>query len=218
MCWSSRMIRPFAAYRRLLHDAGYQVAEATNGLEAIERLQRGRPHLIVLDLMLPRLGGWQFLERRARCSTRTTSPSSCSRGSMGGATSGDAWRGGLVHQAAGRTALPGRSRAPDGHPRRRGRYIGRGRCWWSRTSASPQPDRVPRSEGYAPGGGTIDEARRRIVEERPDLILLDLMLPSEDGWQFLRCGEKPELAASVLVISAAPHRACWMPGTWRRRV
>jgi DNA-binding response OmpR family regulator len=56
--------------------------------------------------------------------------------------------------------------------------------------------------------GTIEEARRRISEERPDLILLDLMLPSEDGLQFLRRRRDDPLllAIPVLVISAAPHQ------------
>jgi CheY-like chemotaxis protein len=45
-----------------LRDDGYQVREAGNGLEALERMREGRPDLIVLDLMMPIMDGWQFVE------------------------------------------------------------------------------------------------------------------------------------------------------------
>ena len=36
---------------------GYQVSQAANGIEALEKARELRPDLIVLDLMLPELGG-----------------------------------------------------------------------------------------------------------------------------------------------------------------
>ena len=36
---------------------GYQVSQASNGIEALEKVRELRPDLIVLDLMLPELGG-----------------------------------------------------------------------------------------------------------------------------------------------------------------
>jgi CheY-like chemotaxis protein len=47
----------------LLEDAGYSVTAADDGLQALEYLRHLRPHLIVLDLMMPGLSGWQLLER-----------------------------------------------------------------------------------------------------------------------------------------------------------
>ncbi len=47
----------------LLQDAGYAVAEAADGREALKHLQERRADLIVLDLMLPRMSGWDFLKR-----------------------------------------------------------------------------------------------------------------------------------------------------------
>jgi CheY-like chemotaxis protein len=44
-------------YRRALAFAGFDVAEAGNGLEALRRIDAALPDLIVLDLMLPVLGG-----------------------------------------------------------------------------------------------------------------------------------------------------------------
>jgi DNA-binding response OmpR family regulator len=49
--------------RVLLERAGHSVIEAENGLEVLELLQRARPDLIVLDVTMPELDGWQTLER-----------------------------------------------------------------------------------------------------------------------------------------------------------
>ena len=46
----------------VLRDDGYEVSEASNGLEALEALSDGRPDLIVLDLMMPVMDGWTFVE------------------------------------------------------------------------------------------------------------------------------------------------------------
>lgn len=43
--------------RRLLELSGYNVAEATNGKEAIEAASRLRPKIILMDLSLPLLDG-----------------------------------------------------------------------------------------------------------------------------------------------------------------
>jgi DNA-binding response OmpR family regulator len=49
--------------RVLLERAGHTVVEAVNGLEALERLQSATPDLVVLDVSMPELDGWQTLER-----------------------------------------------------------------------------------------------------------------------------------------------------------
>jgi CheY-like chemotaxis protein len=44
-------------------DAGFDVLEAANGLEALLCVKRDRPDAVVLDLMMPRLGGVEALKR-----------------------------------------------------------------------------------------------------------------------------------------------------------
>jgi DNA-binding response OmpR family regulator len=64
------------------------------------------------------------------------------------------------------------------------------------------------AEGYvAEVVGTTAEARRSISTRRPDLILLDLVLPIENGWTFLQARQLDTLLAGipVLAISAAPQ-------------
>jgi DNA-binding response OmpR family regulator len=49
--------------RVLLERAGHAVTEAANGLEALRRVQASTPDLVVLDVTMPELDGWQTLER-----------------------------------------------------------------------------------------------------------------------------------------------------------
>jgi CheY-like chemotaxis protein len=46
----------------VLRDDGYDVCEAANGAEAIAFVGNHRPDLIVLDLMMPVMDGWAFVE------------------------------------------------------------------------------------------------------------------------------------------------------------
>ncbi len=48
--------------RRLLEKEGWVVAEAENGRVALERVAESRPELIVLDLMMPEMDGFTFIE------------------------------------------------------------------------------------------------------------------------------------------------------------
>ena len=50
--------------RTLLESAGYTVATASDGAEAIEKLRAEAVRLVLLDLAMPGVDGWQFLARR----------------------------------------------------------------------------------------------------------------------------------------------------------
>ena len=63
-CWSWTTIpKTRDMLRRTLQKAGCTVAEAANGSEAIEALERATPALILLDLMMPGMDGFEVLER-----------------------------------------------------------------------------------------------------------------------------------------------------------
>jgi DNA-binding response OmpR family regulator len=47
----------------LLRGAGYDVEEATDGRAGLRALHRSRPDLVLLDVSMPELDGWQTLER-----------------------------------------------------------------------------------------------------------------------------------------------------------
>ena len=48
--------------RRMLEREGWIVAEAENGRVALERIAENRPDLILLDLMMPEMDGFEFIE------------------------------------------------------------------------------------------------------------------------------------------------------------
>ena len=49
--------------RVTLEGAGYDVVEASHGAAALERAQESRPDLVVTDLMMPVMGGWELIDR-----------------------------------------------------------------------------------------------------------------------------------------------------------
>lgn len=59
-------------YVEYLTFTGFRVESATNGLEAIEMTQRLMPDLVLMDLALPKLDGWEAT-RRLKSDPRTAS-------------------------------------------------------------------------------------------------------------------------------------------------
>ncbi|MPZ23720.1 MAG: response regulator [Dehalococcoidia bacterium] len=49
--------------RVVLELEGYRVLQASDGLEALQLLEVDEPSVILLDLMLPGVDGWEFLRR-----------------------------------------------------------------------------------------------------------------------------------------------------------
>jgi len=50
-------------YSAYLQFSGYRVAEATNGAEAIEKAIQLMPDIILMDLALPKVDGWEATKR-----------------------------------------------------------------------------------------------------------------------------------------------------------
>ena len=57
-------------YSAYLTFSGFRVAEASNGLEAIEKAGELMPDIILMDLALPRMDGWEAT-RRLKMDDRT---------------------------------------------------------------------------------------------------------------------------------------------------
>src|ERR1035437_4538840 len=49
--------------QEVLQAAGYQVDLVTNGEEAMEQISRKTPDLLLLDLSMPKLNGWEVAKR-----------------------------------------------------------------------------------------------------------------------------------------------------------
>lgn len=61
------IVEDSADIRRLfaigLNHRGYEVKLAANGAEALDRIETEKPDVILLDLMMPIMDGWEVLER-----------------------------------------------------------------------------------------------------------------------------------------------------------
>jgi DNA-binding response OmpR family regulator len=200
----------------LLHDAGYGVLQAADGSEALQVLHQTRPDLIVLDLMLPGMSGWQFLEESREELDRARIPvivlsAITGRGDYPATLGVAAWLTkpldidrfmGAVEDLAGEPRSGTRGSEAD-------------------TSPSTAPVLVIEDEpairdlvaDYLATHGrafltaaSISEAAPLIAAARPALIVLDLMLPGRSGWDFLRERQADAQLSSipVVVISAAP--------------
>jgi CheY-like chemotaxis protein len=62
------------ALATLLVDAGYRVVEVENGKQGLDYLRISRPDLVILDMLLPVLDGWKFLEQLQHWSKPPTMP------------------------------------------------------------------------------------------------------------------------------------------------
>jgi len=51
---------------RALEALGYEVEQVSDGIEALEAIERDRPDLVILDLEMPRLGGFEACEQLRR--------------------------------------------------------------------------------------------------------------------------------------------------------
>jgi CheY-like chemotaxis protein len=52
--------------RNILEKEGWKVSEAENGRAALECMEQERPSLILLDLMMPEMDGFEFADRVRR--------------------------------------------------------------------------------------------------------------------------------------------------------
>ena len=60
--------------RRMLEAEGWVVEESANGRDALERLQHAAPALILLDIIMPEMDGFEFLHELAQRDTWKTIP------------------------------------------------------------------------------------------------------------------------------------------------
>lgn len=54
------------ALSEILESEGFAIRQARNGQEALEILETVSPNLILLDLMMPVMDGWEFAEKMRR--------------------------------------------------------------------------------------------------------------------------------------------------------
>jgi hypothetical protein len=81
------------ALSEILEVEGYEVQRARNGREALERLEQMLPDVVLLDLMMPVMDGWEFarsLSPRPPADHRLSADRTCPPGKEIG------WKGGMT--------------------------------------------------------------------------------------------------------------------------
>lgn len=49
--------------KEVLERSGYEVIQATNGVEALELIMKEKPEVVLLDLSMPKMSGWEVARR-----------------------------------------------------------------------------------------------------------------------------------------------------------
>ena len=62
------------ALSEILETEGFSIRRARNGQEALDRLREGSPALILLDLMMPVMDGWEFSKRMKQLKEHAKTP------------------------------------------------------------------------------------------------------------------------------------------------
>jgi hypothetical protein len=189
-----------ALLRRLLVKAGYRVDEAADGKTGIARARAFRPDVITLDVMMPGMDGWAVL-------TALKSDAALADIPVVMASVVDETRMGL---ALGATEYITK-------PIDRARLLATlKRCAQGATGARVlvvEDDEATRAmvrRTLERAGWTVVEAENgrvgleRLREHSPRIVLLDLMMPEMDGFEFLEAlrAEPAPQPVSIIVITA----------------
>ena len=58
--------------RRMLEGGGFRVEEANGGLEAMEKYQLAKPDIVLLDIVMSEMGGFEVLEKLRQLDPKVT--------------------------------------------------------------------------------------------------------------------------------------------------
>jgi CheY-like chemotaxis protein len=190
---------------------GLDVLEASNGLEALLYVKRDRPDAVVLDLMMPRLGGVEALKRihdfnpgiRVLVVTGTDDPELHRQATASGAAAVFTKPVAIAALVAALTGPapaaapppPAPQRPAPAPPRPAAAPTGRILVADDNPEVRQMLEDVLTSLGYvtrAAADGT--EAVRSVIADAPDVVLLDVYMPGLSG-----------VGALPTIVAVAPH-------------
>jgi CheY-like chemotaxis protein len=179
-----------------LKSEGFSVVTASGGLEGLKLAKQVKPTVITLDVQMPDLDGWSVLAALREDSELADVPIIM-------VSILDEQRRGAALGAAGYLTKPiDRERLR--------RLLGRFRAPTAPTRVlvvEDDPDQRERMCGWIEGQHAIvqqaangREALDRLQESKPDLVLLDLMMPEMDGFQVVATLQKEPAWRDIPVI------------------
>ncbi|HJL15381.1 MAG TPA: response regulator [Sandaracinaceae bacterium LLY-WYZ-13_1] len=194
--------------RRRMQKEGFDVAEATGGEDALLRIRFSPPALMVLDLMMPEVDGFEVLERVR--SAGHEFPVVVLTGKE--LTDADTTR---LREAFARV-IRKNGVSLDQVVEETKRHVTR-----RRTVESARLPRVLYVEDVAQNRDIVRRYLHGVVElaeahdgehglelaqrDRPDLVLMDLSLPRVDGWTATKTLKEREETASIPVVALTAH-------------
>jgi CheY-like chemotaxis protein len=182
--------------RRILAREGYRVVEAPDGETGLRLAREIRPDLITLDILMPGMDGWRVLEALKTDPDLAATPvilqSILEDRNLGFALGAAEY----LTKPIDRQQLTALVR----------RYV-------ARESGAPilvveddAPTREVLGQTLTRAGWKVTEAEnghaalRRMAEAPPSLVLLDLMMPEMDGFEFLEALRRNETGPAVPVV------------------
>lgn len=188
--------------RRFLSREGFDVVTAENGAEALAAARTRRPSVITLDVLMPDMDGWSVLQELKADPELAGIPVIM-------VTILDEKQKGIALGASEYLNKPiDRGRLAAILARYRSAVAATRRVLVVEDDAETRMmmRRLLIGEGWTVAeAGDGREALARMGRERPDLILLDLMMPEMDGFEFLAaCRKVPEFGGiPVIIVTAA---------------
>jgi CheY-like chemotaxis protein len=189
--------------RRFLTREGLEVVTARDGREGIEFARELKPAFITLDVLMPGIDGWTVLETLKADPTLADIPvvmmTILDEPNKGYALGAADYVSKPIDRERLRTVLA-RHRGSNG---RRALIVeddADTRAWLRRTL---------RDEGWAAiEAANGREGLERLAEAVPDLVLLDLLMPEMDGFEFLEAirADKRSEGVPIVVVTAADLR------------
>ena len=164
---------------RMLASEGYRVELASSGAEGLEAARERRPDVITLDVLMPGMDGWAVLAALKSDPVTADIPVIM-------LTISDSEDMGFALGAAAYLAKPIESEALIGMMKKFHKHQGQVLVVDDDAVTRDMLRRTLQGEGWtvAEAGNGL-EALVRLSEQAPSLILLDLMMPEMDGFQFV---------------------------------
>jgi DNA-binding response OmpR family regulator len=181
-----------------LEDAGYRVAVARDGVDGLDLARRIAPTAVVLDVLLPRLNGWDVLARLKRDPDTAAIPvvvvSMLDERGAGFALGAAEYLVKPVHHEELLRAVTRCVAPPAG-----GRTV---------VAIDDDPVELDLVEAVlGPQGWSViralggEEGVRVVARERPAVVLLDLLMPDVDGFEVVeRLRADPRVADVPIVV------------------
>jgi CheY-like chemotaxis protein len=197
------IVKEFIAYE------GYQATVASGGSEALEILEQNQIDLVITDLMMPEMNGWQLLKiikKRFQHISVVVLTGYISEEGEKMLTNSQI--DGYLVKPIDRTRLNELLKTLS-QTRKSGQIA-------NIVAIDDDPDALAAIDHALANRGfhvTLfrdpNDALQYIKETRPDLLILDLLMPNTDGFEICRILRQSEKTARIpiLVLSSAPSRA-----------